>query len=638
MPNFVSLNAGLRQGGDTASRVGQFLQNQQSLEIDQQRANDYSQQVDLQKREQAEKFRLQANTEFSRAVLQSTTEASRARKPDGSTFNTFGEYLDSEQGAKSRELIVNGLANSNSRYRASLGGKPIRSVKGKDGRHIVQVQEGADWVDAKGADGQSVSFTGDELAQKARFDMASAGVAEVIYFKREAQRALSSGQITQAQYQEQIQQLQQQGQQLQQGVTKAGMDFDQVVESAIKGDPGHQDMPPEAFAQIMADEPPAKAAGMEASTQQAGANVRTALGEDFMADSTIAKGARGFASMLGMDLNPTTSKQVQAGGVDATITAKDSTLAGVKANTEIQINPEQAPKSEFEQLTSAITAPADRSRLVAPPATEPPAAMKQMHTKRADVVLDRAATGAGSPETARDAAIAYANGMIINGYQPNPQILANLYAGDDMAGTGQQANALRAKYDIQYMKNHAAAVKANATNAATSLAIRKQIIVEREKASNAAAEAAIHPGVSDRTEHVKQMTALIDNGFSIYASELGHLGYMPSELPSSLATLPQFAQVFAKYYKEDLAISRYNDNEKEAWFPNLKEHKTLMDKVMKEVYVMDPRSFTERVYNSVIAEHPDRAPDDPANIDQARQIIQHYKTMQTPQEVYQDAE
>lgn len=646
MANYVSLNAGLQQAGNTAARVGQFLQNERSLELDQQRANDYSQQVDIQQKEQNEKFRLQANTEFSRAVLQATTEASRARKQDGTPYTSFGEYLSSDQGGTSRDMIVNGLANSNSRYRAALGGKPIRAVKGKDGRFVVQTQDGNNWIDATGEDGQPVSFSGDELAQKARFDMASAGVAEIVYFKRDAQAALSRGDISQAEYEERIAGLQQDGQRLQEGATKAGMDFNAIVDSAMQGDPGHPSMPSGAFEQIVTPEAPVKSKGL---LRDFGQDV-LAAGETPITDvrSALARGvynATGGPVMSkvlsdfgigGADAKA--EKQISIGGVDGTITAKDSTLADVRANTEIQNNPEQIPKSSMEQLVDSVIPPEARGRVIAPPTSEPPAAMKQMHSKRAEVVLDRAATGGNSREAAQDAAIAYANGMIINGYQPNPQILANLYAGDDMAGTGQQANALRAKYDIQYMKNHAAAVKANAQGADTSLKLRKQIIAERNAAAQAAAEAAVNPGMPDRAEHVKQMSALIDNGFSIYASELGHLGYIPSELPSSLATLPQFAQVFAKYYKEDLSTTRFNSQERDAWFPNLKEHKTLMDKVMKEVYVMDPRSFTERVYNSVIAEHPDRNPDDPRTIDQVKQVIEHYKGMKTPQEVYQDAE
>lgn len=621
MANFISLNAGLNQAGDTARHVGSFLQNERQLELDQQRANDYSAQVDMQRKEQQEKFRLQQNTEFARSVLQTTTEASRARKPDGSTFKTYGEYLDSEQGKQSRDLIANGLAKSNSRYRTLIGDRKIRTTRGADGKMTVEAQKGNEWEEVKDPDGNKIQFTGDDLAQQARFDMASAGVAEIVYFKRDAQRKMASGEITEEEYNAVMQDLQTRGASLQDGVSKAGIDFNAVVDSAVRGDPSHPDMPAEAFAQVMAPEAPATATGPQQSVANAANNIRTELGSVFMEDSTIAKGARGVASMLllGMDVGPQRGAST-GGGASGVI-----------------------PATEAQATIDAVIPKAEQRGIIPPPATEPPPGQKNMHVNRANVVLERIAQPDTrvSAEQAHDAAVSYANAMVINGWQPNPQILANLYAGDDMAGSMQHGAALRAKYDIQYMKNHAAAQKVNAGNADLSLKLRKQVIAEREKAAEAAAEASFAPGVKDRGEAVKQMKSLIDNGFSVYASQLGHLGYIPSELPSSLATLPQFAQIFAKYYKEDLNTTRHNLGETDNWhdwFPNLKEHKTLMDKVMKEVYVMDPKAFANKVYSSVVAAYPDRQANDPRNIEQVRQVMQHYAKQKTPQEVYQDAE
>jgi hypothetical protein len=634
MPNFVSLGAGLRDVGNIASGVGDFMQRERQMDQGDRRLDQGDRDLNMRKEAQDHLFRQQKNQEYGRQLMGVINEANQSARPDGTKFKDLGEFLESDQGSSARDRLTNALADSNSQYRDKLKGAPVRSVRNADGRFIVEAKQGDTWAPVAGDDGQPVSFSGTELAQKSRLDAASAGVAELIYFKRQAKQALDSGHMTQEEYETQVSQLDDQAGQVLDGAEKAGIPREQVVETSRQGDPVNwKDSKPPASAET----PSRLGNAIKQGVAAAGA---------FPGQSGYGVGLATFAKEL--IKGPPGSEQ-------STVTAPLINPPANPTNMGVgQFNaPAPATQQPGEAKATPPSAPAwaaplgpDATKVVTPNEKNTHPVQQEARANRAIDSLERVSLPTASSADGRDAALQYANASTIMGQQPNPQILANLYAGDDMRGSAAAA----ASRELQYYK---AAVKQKATGTqdfANTLKLREQNYKEQNRAAEMAAEAAIPPappglkgGDAARTAQAKQLKNAILLGMSTHNNDLKVIGIDTGQLIASVSTLPVVADMLAKYYIEDMNAARHNASGSKVfspstWLKTAKERTTVMSKVLKRLSIIDPEQFKNRIAIGIIAgREPGMAPDDPILKQRLDKTIEYFKQMEIPTNGYDAA-
>jgi hypothetical protein len=626
MANYVALGAGLRDIGGIASGVSDFLQRERQLDQGDRRLGQADRELDMRQEAQDHTIRQQKNQAYGRQLMGVINEAAQAARPDGTKFQDLGEYLESDVGASARERLTNALADSNSQYRAQLKGAPVRTVRNADGRFVVEAKQGDTWAPVVGAEGQPVSFSGTELAQKARLDAASAGVAEIIYFKRQAKQALDSGQLTPEEYQAQVSQLDSSASGLLDRAEASGLPRDQVVETARMGDPANWQRPEaqqSRLGQALGTAVPV--ASRVAGAAGVGAGALAGLGT-FARE--MARSPEGAAPDTMIPLpEPTAAVMPNNMGMGAFDPARAAVASPTATPAESQPGSTQATVPVAPEWAAPLGP--DANKVVQPTEQNTRPVQQETRASRAQQSVTRAMSPNASASDGRDAALQYANAMTIMGHPPNPTILSNLYAGDDMRGSAAEAAA----QELQYFK---AAVKNKATGTldfANTLKLREQIAKERTRAAEVAAEAAIGSNMPERAAAVKQLSNAIELGMSTHNNDLKIMGIDTSQLMSSMATLPMVSDLLAKYYIEDMGAARHNAQT--GWFGTKKERTTLMNKVLKEVSVMDPAAFRRQVYLGLVSNRePGMAADDPKLIEAARKTIEYYENMETPTHGY----
>lgn len=657
MANFVSLGAGLREVGNIASGVGEFIHRERSLNQNDTRLAQGQQALDIQQRAEDERLRMAKNQEYGRQLLGVINEADKAVRPDGSRFNELGEYLASDEGAIARDRLANSLAASNSQFRGRLKGAPVRSTKTADGRFVVEAKDGDQWTPVQGDDGAPVSFTGKELAQKARLDAASAGIAELVYFKRDLRNKLASGALTQADYTQQVSDLDGQARQILTQAESIGIPADDVIETSRNGDPSNWQRPTAATeepsrlvnavkkaAPVLGQMPGLSgvlpAAGVFVDQLLGGPN-RDSNGPDAPVISRMIAGEPSLKIDTNNRFIEQRTKMLTDKGLDP---STDETIQARQAEN-IRLSQRAAQQEAVKQPGGAQTkqpvapppwaAPLgpDADKLVEPSPENTRPAQQVARSARATQVVSRAMRPDASADDGRSAALQYANAMTIMGQNPDSMILANLYAGDDMRGSAAEI----AQQELQYYKTAVQKQASNTQDFSNTLKLRKQIATEQETAAEAAAEKAVDPNDPNRSETVKQLKNAIYLGMSTHNNDLKIMGVDTTKLMGSMATLPMVADLLSKYYVEDIRAARHNSSA--GWLTSKKQRTTVMNKVMKEVYVMDPEGFKRQLYLGLVAgREPGTAADDPKLIKAYHDTLDYYANMKVPTHGYDAAE
>lgn len=629
--NFVQLNQGLRSLGNSVASAGEFAQNERRLDLADREMKVAEDTAAINNETKAYDLRMRKMQEHGRTLLATVNEATQSRKPDGSRYNTLGEYLDSDQGAAAAERMVQSLADTNSQYKKTLGGRPVRTLKGPEGRYQVHVQEGDQWTQLTDESGVPVTFSGQELAQRSRLDAASAGLAELIYFKRDAQRKFEAGQIPRAEYETIVTQTRDQGEQILAGAERLGIPREEVINTSRQGSAGYAQMASDEDLQAYAANGGGRALGGEDQPVVDEAMGRPALGDldSFMPERQPGQST---ASILGASTRgvfDATVGQVAGRAKDAVTAAVDSVSQFAKGFTGQPPSaggqkPAEALPPNIQTWTQANIPPSVAQQKAVVPTTQNtapgPTAIRVARTEKA---LDTALTG--SPEDARDAAIQYANASAILGIAPNPGIMANLYAGDDMRGSAREAAIWQAKMDMDFARSYRTAQRSGTQDLSNQLKMRDQILQEQKVVSSAAAEAAVRGDAKDRNGKVKQLEGLITQGFGTYRNEFANLGVDTAGLPMSMATFPMVADLLAKYHSRDLADRAHNSNL--GWFGVAKEPKTLMAYINKTIALADPEGTFATIRQGLQAS-PGNANMSPEELDEAARTI--YRSFNDP--------
>lgn len=444
MVNYVRLNQGLRDAGNIGGRVLDHQTNQRRLDISQQNSDrNYEISKQHQNRQdelQAENMRLQQGQEFGNRLLQASTEAANAGLP-------LEDYLAKD--GQTRDMLAGGLAKSNSKYRAATQGRPVRTVPTEDGVFQVEIQqEDGSWTPAADEGGQPVHTTAAELAKASRMEGASYGRAEVLRMDREIQDAVESGQMAPAEAEQALAQLRAQNTQFMQDLTGAGIDPSEVRDmeeqgrqASLQNVASSQNQPQAQPAGLRIEGEPGRlnAQGNSvAQPQDEGTGLSYTVGREAGQSAAMVRGALGQAAQdafaVGNAITSSISSLV-AGFQSAQPTVEPS---GQPEKVEVPVDPE----NQASDVLAIMSAPV-------PDTSQVPRGQRQAQTNRATRAV-RQLSGKPSKKESRAAAITYANGMMINGLRPDPAVLANLEAGDNMRGDLKAAAENELKAAEQY--------------------------------------------------------------------------------------------------------------------------------------------------------------------------------------------
>lgn len=623
MANFIQLNQGLSRLGNIAADVGSFIQNERQLDLASRRQTMDEESAKIVNEGRAYDLRMKKMGEHGRNLMATINEAVQSRKPDGTKFNTLGEYLDSDQGVAAVDRMVSSLADTNSEYKRQLGGRPVRAQKNADGRYQVMVQDGEQWSPT------DVTFSGEELAQKGRLDAASAGLAELIYFKRDADRKLAAGELSPTQHREIVTQIQQQGSELLDGAERVGIPRDTVIQTSRKGGEGYSQMVSEDQLHDYAAAGGGTALGGDEQevVDEVGGSPRLGNLDAYMPERRegqsaashfgesvggLVRGTAGAAasSMLGV------AKGIAEPIVDTTGGVARGVLGLTDGNPGETRAENPIPPAAQVWTQAGIPTTVTQKNAVTPTPQNTAPGPTQIRVARAERSLDQAING--TTEDARDAAMQYANTSVIMGVQPNPEIMANLYAGDDMRGSGREAAVWQAKMDMDFAKSMRTAQRTGTQDLTNQLKIRDQILQEQEQASENAAQRAVRAGAKDRSEVVKQLKGSIFSSYGTYRNEFANLGFDTAALPQSMSTFPMVADLLAKYHSRDMADRAHNANP--GWFGTVKSPKTLMAYINKTIATADPAG-TFATIRQGLAASPGNANLTPDQLDEAAREI-----------------
>lgn len=486
MPNYAQLNQGLRDVRQIGSNLMDYQTRNRQLDISQENSD---RSYEINKRDQdrkdtamAEDMRRQNNLEFGNTWMQVATEAANATRADGSAYDSTGSFLTDN--AAARDAVVNGLGKSNSEYRKMAAGRPMRTVAGPDGKFQVEVNEEGNWQPMAGVDGQPVSVGSDELVMASRLEAASAGRAEIIRLDKELQERVAAGEVSEeegeaqrAQYSqamgdifttaeqngispEDILAMEEQG-----ARNNTPSAADSAATSPLRIDDS-QEVAPNADQQDMVGPPenpnvgPGGMAGlpwaaqrdMEAvgnhlaesrPSQQVPNAARVGYAETNEGDSLSARAGKGIRNLAAGAFNEVLSPAFEInretiGKVTESISDffVNGVFASAEAGEEIRESVKVPVGDSDVTMRTQPTAPAERR-----------AGQANAATSTAQRNVSRLSDNS-SADDRRRAAITYSNGMLINGLNPNPSILANLEAGDNMRG-----DLLRqAELDLEYSK------------------------------------------------------------------------------------------------------------------------------------------------------------------------------------------
>lgn len=609
MANFIQLNQGLSRLGNIAADVGSFIQNERQLDLASRRQTMDEESAKIVNETRAYDLRMKKMGEHGRNLMATINEAVQSRKSDGTKFNTLGEYLDSDQGVAAVDRMVSSLADTNSEYKRQLGGRPVRTQKNADGRYQVMVQDGEQWSPT------DVTFSGEELAQKGRLDAASAGLAELIYFKRDADRKLAAGELSPTQHRETVTQIQQQGSELLDGAERVGIPRDMVIQTSRKGGEGYSQM-------VSEDE-------LHAYAASGGGNAVGGDEQEVLGDVELAPEGSPSAANLGQYAGSVARAAVTAPAMAMRSVMQpvvDAASGFVRGALGVSSNPGQTrvenpvPPAAQVWTQAGIPTTVTQKNAVTPTPQNTAPGPTQVRVSRAERSLDQAING--TSEDAKDAAMQYANASVIMGVQPNPEIMANLYAGDDMRGSGREAAVWQAKMDMDFAKSMRTAQRSGTQDFANQLKARDQYLQELKQVTGAAAEAAVRGDAKDRSGKVKQLEGRIAQGFGTYRNEFTNLGVDTASLPMSMATFPMVADLLAKYNSRDMADRAHNADP--GWFGTVKSPKTLMAYINKTIATADPAGTFATIRQGLEAS-PGNASMSPEQLDEAaREIFRAY--------------
>ena len=622
MVNYVQLNQGMNRLGNIAAGVGDFMQRERELDLASRQQTMAEDAQAILNETRAYKLRMAKMAEHGKSFMATINEATQARKADGSRFNSLDEYLDSPQGGHAVDRIVQSLADTNSQYKKALGGRIPRAVRGEDGRYRVQVQEGENWVDTP------MTFTGAELAQRGRLDAASAGLAELIYFKRDAERKAAAGELSPEQYQQTITEIQAQGEELLTRAEKSGIPRDVVIRTSRQGGTGYSEMvaePSDAGVGAVGGKVTTGALGEIPETgldaymtpRREGQSSAAYVGETI---GNVVRGTAGRSLGIVKDVWSGMATPIAEGAGGFLRGALDLDGDAGAGNPGEKRAQNVVPPAAQLWTSAGIPPSVVQEKAVTPTPQNTAEGPTRIRVAQAERALSRAAS---SVEDARDAAIQYANSSVIMGVQPDPRIMENLYAGDDMRGTNREMAVMQAQMDLDFAKSYRAAQRTGTQNLTNQLKIRDQLLQEQEQAAENAAERAVRPDAKNRSEAVKQLKGAIFSSYGVYRGQFANLGVDTSALPMSMATFPMVADLLAKYHSRDNADRAHNANL--GWLGQVREPKTLMAYINKTIATADPEGTFATIRQSLAAS-PGNANLSPDELDNAaREIFRSFK-------------
>lgn len=230
-----------------------------------------------------------------------------------------------------------------------------------------------------------------------------------------------------------------------------------------------------------------------------------------------------------------------------------------------------------------------------------------------------------NPKEAWEATTGYLNYMTLRGLPPNPNIMANLSSGDDMAGSIGQAEVNRIKAYEAYAKTSQAAAKRNGETAAQHLKdlnARQKFLVD---ASNNAATGLVNPKSPEASSQIKHLAANIQSAAIELSPVFAKIGVDINQLPLHTGDYDRMTAVVGRYVQ-------YRDNEAgedaNGLLTGNKPSKHISGFLNKTVLMKflenDPVSASTLALSAVKQKHPNSGPNEWVPLAQA--LVKEWST------------
>jgi len=358
-------------------------------------------------------------------------------------------------------------------------GRELRTVRTPDGRFQIEANDDGKWAAMTGEDGSPVMVAADEVTYASRIEAASYGRSEIIRMDQEIQRAQAAGEISSEAAEERRLALSEQNTQIMENAERHGISAEEILEMEAQGAANNTGADATAASGGMVGPPepnrgPGGMAGLawaiEQDAQDAPLQIPRAQILEAKPDENLAQTAGRTvgnnyryaynAGATGVEL---LSKPVGA-GVSAVSDFFGAMFASEESGEDVSQTPERVPvrvgSGDDEKTISMLTR-------TTPPEERRPG---QARAKSEQAIRETGRlSGDSSPSERRRAAITYANGMLINGHNPDPRVLANLEAGDNMRGDLKAQAEMNLKYAQEEGKAQARALNSPSAKAVVKI-------------------------------------------------------------------------------------------------------------------------------------------------------------------------